>query len=142
MNHYTQQQSEQYFQAKLTTQGHSRARMARCPFHDDRKASLSVNFETGSWFCFVCCVGGGPVEFEMRLENASRLQARKQVNALVGITAYDYSQEPEAIYGYRDELGKILYRKIRQWGKRFSFQRADENGKWADGLGDVRRVLY
>jgi DNA primase len=34
--------------------GHSVNRMWRCPLHDDRTASLSVNMETGLWHCFGC----------------------------------------------------------------------------------------
>ena len=33
-----------------------RGKMARCPFHDDTEASLSVNFADGAWVwhCFGC----------------------------------------------------------------------------------------
>lgn len=31
---------------------------ARCPFHDDRLASLSINDERGLWYCFAGCGGG------------------------------------------------------------------------------------
>ena len=40
----------------------------RCPFHDDRNASLSVNLrdERGGWRCFAGCGGGDLVGFHMR----------------------------------------------------------------------------
>src|SRR6266851_6961554 len=41
---------------------------AKCPFHDDRKASLSVNRESGLWFCFACNLGSTAREFADRLK--------------------------------------------------------------------------
>ena len=32
----------------------------RCPFHDDRNASLSVDLDSDRWKCFGCGEGGGP----------------------------------------------------------------------------------
>lgn len=32
--------------------------MLRCPFHDDDRASLSINLETGLWMCFGCSKRG------------------------------------------------------------------------------------
>ena len=38
-----------------------------CPFHNDTKPSLSVNVETGRWFCHGACNDGGWLyEFEKR----------------------------------------------------------------------------
>lgn len=41
----------------------------RCPFHDDKNASLSVHVtgERGHWRCFASCGGGDLVSFHMRL---------------------------------------------------------------------------
>lgn len=33
--------------------------LVRCPFHDDRHASLSINLENGWWICFACGARGG-----------------------------------------------------------------------------------
>lgn len=38
-----------------------------CPFHEDRRASLSVNAERGIFHCFACGVGGDVVDFVMRI---------------------------------------------------------------------------
>lgn len=141
MYRYTQEQYELYYSSKLKLQGHGREQKACCPFHDDRNPSLSVNFEKGAWWCFVCCVGGGPIEFQMRLENLSRLEAKKKVDALLGLQV-SYRSEPEAVYAYRDEFGKTLYRKVREYGKRFSQVRVDANGDERNGLEGVRHVLY
>lgn len=41
----------------------------KCPFHDDRNASLSVNVTDahGGWRCFAGCGGGDLVAFHSRL---------------------------------------------------------------------------
>lgn len=39
---------------------------AKCPFHDDKSPSFSVNLTKGSWKCFSGCGGGGVVEFIAR----------------------------------------------------------------------------
>ena len=43
--------------------------VGRCPFHDDRRPSLSVNPEKEKWHCFGCNAGGDAVTFVMRIEN-------------------------------------------------------------------------
>lgn len=37
-------------------------RKARCPFHDDKNPSFSIDLSKGSWNCFSGCGGGGVVE--------------------------------------------------------------------------------
>ena len=42
--------------------------MVKCPFHDDRRASLKV-YNNRSFNCFACGTGGDVITFVMRLEN-------------------------------------------------------------------------
>lgn len=37
-----------------------------CPFHDDRRPSLSVSDDTGLWYCHACAEGGDVIAFVMR----------------------------------------------------------------------------
>lgn len=39
----------------------------RCPFHEDRAASLSVNLVHGGWRCFAGCGAGDLLSFHERL---------------------------------------------------------------------------
>ena len=48
--------------AGATVKGHN----ASCPFHDDKEASLSVNFQHGGWCCFAGCGRGDMVGFHQR----------------------------------------------------------------------------
>ena len=56
----------------------------RCPFHDDRDASLSVNLagSRGCWKCFAGCGAGDMVAFHMRLRSLPFAEA---VRELVGV---------------------------------------------------------
>ena len=44
---------------------------ARCPFHEDRHASLSVNLVHGGWRCFAGCGAGDLLSFHERLTGTS-----------------------------------------------------------------------
>jgi len=100
---------------------------ARCPFHNDCKASLSVNRETGLWFCHACNVGGTAREFAKR----------------IGVEApADDRRSAENVYDYRDEKGALLYQVVRFAGKKFRQRRPDAKARWLWNLEGVRRVPY
>ena len=40
--------------------------LGRCPFHDDREASLVVTPAKNLWHCLGAVPGGGPIEWVMR----------------------------------------------------------------------------
>jgi DNA primase catalytic core len=42
-----------------------------CPFHEDREASLVVTPAKNLWHCFGCQIGGGPVDWMMKLKGVS-----------------------------------------------------------------------
>ena len=72
---FTSDEVLKYFQLRLpsgkrlTTR---REQSLRCPFHDDKTASFSLNIEKGAWKCHAENVGGGILDFEMRISNCSR----------------------------------------------------------------------
>lgn len=45
---------------------------ARCPMHDDKNASFTVNMETDAWYCHGCGTGGHYVEFIERYYDVGR----------------------------------------------------------------------
>jgi DNA primase len=45
--------------------------LARCPFHDDAEASLVVTPAKNLWHCFGCQVGGGPIDWVMKMNGVS-----------------------------------------------------------------------
>ena len=40
-----------------------------CPFHEDKKPSLSVNQALGVWYCFGCGAGGDALQFVMQFDS-------------------------------------------------------------------------
>lgn len=45
--------------------------LGRCPFHDDREASLVVTPAKNLWHCFGCQIGGGPIDWVMKSRSLS-----------------------------------------------------------------------
>ena len=73
----------QYFSSQnLELQGHGEWQSAVCPFHNDRKPSLRVRPESGSFKCMACGAHGGDVlAFHMQRHNLSFIQAAKDLGA-------------------------------------------------------------
>jgi DNA primase catalytic core len=46
-------------------------RHGRCPFHEDREASLVVTPAKNLWHCFSCQIGGGPIDWMMKSKGVS-----------------------------------------------------------------------
>lgn len=47
----------------------------KCPFHDDKMPSLSINTEKNLWFCHAGCGGGNVYSFVMKMENCDFKEA-------------------------------------------------------------------
>jgi DNA primase catalytic core len=45
--------------------------LGRCPFHEDREASLVVTPAKNLWHCFGCQIGGGPIDWVMKTKGVS-----------------------------------------------------------------------
>lgn len=59
--------------------------VARCPFHHDRRPSLTVNPERQIWKCWVCDVGGDLFSFVMRREGVDFPTALRMLAEQAGI---------------------------------------------------------
>lgn len=107
----------------------------RCPAHEDKRPSLSVN--QGDRAVVVKCQRGC---------------STPDVLAAVGLTMADlydapatngtHKAEPLASYPYVDEHGDLLFEVVRFVPKDFRQRRPDGKGGWEWRLGDVRRVPY
>lgn len=117
--------------------------MARCPAHDDGKASLSVS--RGK-------------EHPVVLHCHAHCD-RDDILAAIGLTWNDLCKPREerpqagewtprgpavAVYDYVDESEKLLYQVLRTADKQFPIRRPDPMRKsgWDWRLGDARRVVY
>ena len=50
-----------------------------CPFHDDKKPSLSISEEKGLYHCFSCKAGGNLITFVKEFKNISSGEAIKDI---------------------------------------------------------------
>jgi len=62
--------------------------MARCPFHDERTASLSLHPQTKLYHCFGCGKSGSVFDLVMELEALSFPEAVEQLATALGQSAY------------------------------------------------------
>src|SRR5690625_1564612 len=68
--------------AKLGKPNRTGWAQGRCPFHEDKEASLSVNLQHGGWRCFAGCGKGDLVNFH---ERPTALPFKRAVRALLGL---------------------------------------------------------
>lgn len=61
---------------------YGRRASARCPFHEDRLASMSLDLDRKLWHCFSGCGGGDCFSLVMRLEDCSFIEAVKILNRM------------------------------------------------------------
>lgn len=113
----------------------------KCPFHDDRRASLSVNLESGLWRCHAGCGSGNATTFHMKLNGVDFRTARKDLAVIAGVSEGGGRQETAA-YDYTDEGGALLYQVVRYEPKDFRSRRKGPDGAWIYDLKNVRRVPY
>jgi len=59
---------------------------ARCPFHEERSPSFSVNPDKQFYYCFGCGAGGNALTFVMEYENIEFPQAVESLASGVGMT--------------------------------------------------------
>ena len=99
--------------------------MARCPAHSDTRASLSVTERDGKilWNCKTGC---------------SQEDVTEAIKSLLPESDKSDKEEPEAVYDYVDEEGKLLFQALRYEGKKFRQRRSPDD--WS--LNGVRRVPY
>jgi len=111
---------------------------ARCPAHDDRRASLSVGVRTqGDPGAVVRCQAGCETEDVMAaLELPMAALFDRYWSAIAN------GRRIIATYPYTDERGELLYEVVRFEPKGFSQRRPDGNGDWIWNLNDTLRVPY
>lgn len=112
--------------------------MAKCPSHDDRKASLSIT-EGKEGRALLKCHAGCET---------------KRIVSDLGLTLADLfpdGEKPtrgekkrkiEAIYSYRDKDGKLCFEVVRYKPKGFTQRRPGSAGSRIYNLKDIPRILY
>ena len=108
--------------------------MAKCPAHDDKRASLSIA-EGAEGRALVTCHAGCDLDTILGTLQLSRRD-------LFATTSGTTKPTIAAVYPYHDEAGAVLYEVVRFEPKDFRQRRPDGRGGWRWTLGDVRRVLF
>jgi hypothetical protein len=122
--------------------------MAKCPAHDDGKASLSIGVGTEHPVVFSCMAGCDSqlILDALKLTWADLCQPREDDAPGTGSGNDVWTPNGPALarYPYHDENGKLLFEVLRSRGKKFSQRIPDAKAKsgWSYRLGDTRRVLF
>lgn len=114
--------------------------MARCPAHEDKKASLSVARGTEQPVVFKCHAGceRDAILDALGLELADVSKPREQHDK----GEWTPHGEAIAIYDYVDEHDRLLFQVCRTADKQFPQRHRGADGKWAWRTGGIRKVLY
>jgi DNA primase len=78
---------------------------ARCPFHEERSPSFSVNPDRQFYYCFGCGAGGNAITFVMEYDNVEFPQAVENLAGLAAREPAPGGRDP----GRREETNKPLY---------------------------------
>jgi DNA primase len=63
--------------------------VALCPFHKEKRPSLSINREKGVFYCFGCMATGNMFTFVTQIENISKKEALEKLALKAGVTLDD-----------------------------------------------------
>ena len=55
----------------------------KCPFHDDRHSSFSINIEDNYWYCFAGCGGGSIIDFWMNWQDCDFNDAIRELAFMI-----------------------------------------------------------
>lgn len=128
-----------------------------CFMHNDKEPSLKLHTETNTWWCYACGEGYTPIDFVMKKENITALEAAKQINKTlnlnVNIDKFNAEKEKNiktGEYFYKRADGSITM-KVEKWvkqstGQKEFFPYALIDGKYVRGYAGKLKpedcVLY
>jgi hypothetical protein len=119
----------------------------RCPFHDDKTPSCSVDLEKQVWFCHACGFGGSVIDLLIRSQGLSVKAALRELALAAGLVDRDADAKPHkvATYEYKDHFGRPVMAVDRiETGldKKFSQWRPGPNGERINSVSGVSKTLY
>lgn len=94
--------------ATLELQPQGRNLVARCPWHDDRRPSMTVNQERQTWKCWPCDIGGDVFSFVMRRDGVDFPTAVRTLAELAGIPVEEYRRGKQTKPGSPDDKATLL----------------------------------
>ena len=111
---------------------------AKCPAHDDRRASLSVSEGSDGRVLLKCHAGCSceAVAHAMGVKMTDLFPNRPQPQADI------IRRTPETEYVYKNLRNEPVFKKVRYAGKQFVWFHMDESDKWVRGRGGKPAPLY
>ncbi len=94
--------------ATLELQPQGRNFVARCPWHHDRRPSMTVNQERQTWKCWPCDIGGDVFSFVMRRDGVDFPEAMRTLAELAGIPIQEYSRGKKSKPGEPNDKETLL----------------------------------
>jgi len=122
----------EYIQLKQAGVNHK----ARCPFHDEKTASLMVSKPKQIWHCFGCGEGGDIFGFVMKHEGLEFPDALRLLAAKAGVTVKSESPEKRT---EREMVGRALAESVKFWEE--VLWKSDEAKEARRYLQDERHIL-
>lgn len=80
---------------------------ARCPFHDEKTPSFSVNPDKQFYYCFGCGAGGNAIGFVMDYDNIDFVQAVENLALSAGL---EVPREDNPQYNAKRPISTTLHR--------------------------------
>ena len=87
----------------LPLQPQGRNFVTRCPWHDDRRPSMTVNQERQTWKCWPCDIGGDVFSFIMRRDGVDFPTALRSLAEQAGIPIEEYRRGKKTKPGDPDD---------------------------------------
>jgi DNA primase len=82
--------------------------VGRCPWHEDRRPSLSINQERQTWKCWPCDIGGDVFSFVMRRDGVDFPGALQTLAELAGISVEQYRGGKKTQPGSPDDRPTLM----------------------------------
>jgi KaiC/GvpD/RAD55 family RecA-like ATPase len=123
---------------------HGAEALTRCPFHDDKSPSLTINVEKGVWNCQAGCGAGNAYKFFEKKHGVDFKAALVCLAEMAGVEDKPKDIKPKEVkaYAYKDATGAVVYEKVRYEPKTFKIRRPDGKGGFIWSLGDTKQILY
>lgn len=120
--------------------------VCKCPFHDDKSPSMSVDLARGLWHCFSCDIGGSVVDLVMRHRGIPVKQALRDMAVEANLITAEEADKPRktATYEYRDAHGSPVMKvdRVDSGLKKKFMQYREVNGEPVYSITGVQRTLY
>lgn len=125
--------------------GGAKQKTGKCPFHEDKAPSFSVNIETGQWYCHAGCGSGDVVDLCARFEGVTTVEfilKNRMSPTIISTPTQTPKAQIEKIYPYHDANGNEIYQVVRMVPKTFRQRHKSESGEWIWSMEGIERVLY